>query len=167
MDREKVYFALEKEDKKHIQNILFRKMMILKLNVEFIDPVFYEGFVYEDIRVYTKYELFYRSIHRAKYQKTFKDGQILENVLELEKNDYVVHEHYGIGQYLGIVQRVQNNKTKDYLHIVYKGGDELFVPLNQFQLVRKYISKEGVGVPLSQLGSNKWGKNKGKSKSKS
>lgn len=159
--QEKVYFALEKEDKKHIQNILLENDD-LKLNVEFIDPIFYEGFVYEDTRVYTKYELFYRSIHRAKYQKTFKDGQILENVLELEKNDYVVHEHYGIGQYLGIVQRVQNNKTKDYLHIVYKGGDELFVPLNQFQLVRKYISKEGVGVPLSQLGSNKWEKTKEK-----
>lgn len=36
----------------------------------------------------------------------------------------------------------------------------MFVPLAQFQFVRKYISKEGAGVKLSQLGSNQWQKTK-------
>lgn len=85
---------------------------------------------------------------------------MLENVLELEKLDYVVHEQYGIGQYLGIVTREKDGRAQDYLHIVYRGGDELFVPLAQFQFVRKYISKEGAGVKLSQLGSNQWQKRK-------
>ena len=31
-----------------------------------------------------------------RYQKTFKQGQILQNILELEPNDYVVHEQYGL-----------------------------------------------------------------------
>lgn len=67
---------------------------------------------------------------------------MLENVLELEKYDYVVHGQYGIGQYLGIVTRENNGKRADYLYIMYAGGDELYVPLSQFQLVRKYISRK-------------------------
>ena len=125
-----------------------------------IDPIFYEGFSTEKYTIYTEKELFKKTIRSQKYQKSFKEGQILENVLELEKNDYVVHANYGIGQYIGIVTRNQNGKNIDYLHIIYRGGDELFVPLSQFQLVRKYISKEGVGVRLSQLGSNQWKKTK-------
>ena len=73
-----------------------------------------------------------------------------------------MHEQYGIGQYVGITTRKIKGKTLDYLHVIYNGGDELFVPLSQFQLVRKYVSKEGVGIKLSQLGSNKWKKTKEK-----
>ena len=118
--------------------------------------------MYEDISVYTQQELFHRPSQIKRYQKTFKQGQILQNILELEPNDYVVHEQYGIGQYVGITTRKIKGKTLDYLHVIYNGGDELFVPLSQFQLVRKYVSKEGVGIKLSQLGSNS-GKNKRKS----
>ena len=124
--------------------------------------MFYEGFTYQDIAVVSARELFVDAHHSKRYQKTFKEGRILENVMELEKNDYVVHEQYGIGQYLGIVTRENKGKKLDYLHVVYRGGDELYVPLSQFQLVRKYISKEGAGVKLSQLGSNAWQKTKEK-----
>lgn len=97
-----------------------------------------------------------------RYKRTFKEGQIIESVLELEKMDYVVHEHYGIGQYIGIVTKEVNKQKQDYLHILYAGGDDLFIPLSQFQLVRKYISKEGVGVRLTKLGSDSWKKTKAK-----
>lgn len=157
---EKVFFALDEEATKKVKGVILENE--LKVDIEFIEPDFYQGFIYEDIAVYTERELFSRTNVKRRFQKTFKQGQILENVLELEVNDYVVHEQYGIGQYLGIVQRKTNNKTTDYLHIVYRGGDELFVPLNQFQLVRKYISKEGIGIQLSQLGSDKWAKTKEK-----
>ena len=75
-----------------------------------------------------------------------------------------MHEQYGIGQYVGITTRKIKGKTLDYLHVIYNGGDELYVPLSQFQLVRKYVSKEGVGIKLSQLGSNKWKKQRKVSK---
>lgn len=156
--KKQVYFSLDEENSQKLKNIIHENK--IKINAEYIEPDFYEGFIYEDMAVYTDKELFFRPNTRKRFQRTFKQGQILENVLELENGDYVVHEQYGIGQYLGIVQRKNNNKTTDYLHIVYRGQDELFVPLNQFQLVRKYISKEGVGIQLSQLGSDKWAKTK-------
>ena len=110
----------------------------------------------------TEKELFIQKTKQRRYKKTFKEGQIIESVLELEKYDYVVHEQYGIGQYLGIVTKEVNKQKLDYLHIIYAGGDDLFVPLSQFQLVRKYISKEGVGIHLSKLGSDQWKKTKAK-----
>ena len=157
---ENIYFALDEEHKNKVQTTL--KEYPIHRNITFIENDFYEGFIYKDIAVYTQQELFHRPSHIKRYQKTFKQGQILQNVLELEPNDYVVHEQYGIGQYVGITTRKVKGKTLDYLHIIYNGGDELFVPLSQFQLVRKYVSKEGVGIKLSQLGSNKWQKTKEK-----
>lgn len=151
-----VYLAVGEEGKKKIEALgNFPK-------VHFSDSEFYEGFETDQYTVYTDRELFKVRPKLQKYQKTFKEGQMLQNVLELEPNDYVVHGTYGIGQYVGIVTRKQNNKTLDYLHILYRGGDDLYVPLSQFQLVRKFISKEGAGVKLSALGSNQWQKTKEK-----
>lgn len=146
-------FALDEEDAKKVKALSEYPLRIIPND-------FYEGFSYEGEEIYTNRELFRQQVKHKRYQKTFKEGQVLENVLELEKLDYVVHEQYGIGQYLGIVTREKDGRAQDYLHIVYRGGDELFVPLAQFQFVRKYISKEGAGVKLSQLGSNQWQKTK-------
>lgn len=147
------YFSVNEEEKKKIK-------AISPFPLDYLPPDFYEGFSYDMSEIYTNRELFRQENKHKRYQKTFKEGQILENVLELEKYDYVVHGQYGIGQYLGIVTREKDGKYADYLQIIYRGGDELFVPLSQFQLVRKYISKEGSGIKLSQLGSSQWQKTK-------
>lgn len=160
IDLKNSYFALTKDEKEKIRQTCPDQ------TIQYIEPVFYEGFQYKNQFVYTQKELFIEYRKKNVYQKTFKEGQILENVLELEKNDYVVHEQYGIGQYLGIVTRNQNGKNVDYLHIIYRDNGELFVPLSKFNLVRKYISHEGVGVKLSKLGSNQWQKTKEKANQK-
>jgi transcription-repair coupling factor (superfamily II helicase) len=154
--KEDIYVSVSEEDRKKIEE------KGPTHHVHFIEPFFYEGFKTEKYEVYTGKELLKQSVRTLKYQKTFKEGQMLQNVLELAPNDYVVHGTYGIGQYKGIVSRKQNGKMLDYLHIIYRGGDDLFVPLSQFQLVRKYISKEGAGVKLSALGSKEWQKTKEK-----
>ena len=59
-----------------------------------------------------------------------------------------------------IVTRENNGVHKDFLHIIYKGNDELFVPLEQFKLVRKFVSKEGARPKLNKLGSGDWEKTK-------
>lgn len=152
----KVRFALEKED----IDILREKMDISEMR--FTDPIFFEGFETESHIVYTRHEIFRRRNRHLPYQKSFREGSVLTDVLELEKGDYIVHAQYGIGQYLGIVTREQNGRKGDYLHIAYRDGDDLFVPLSQFQLVRKYVSKEGTGTRLSKLGSGQWEKTKAK-----
>ena len=150
-----VYISVSKDAQSRIQGFM-------KPNYQFIEDCFYQGFFYGDLAVYTEKELFVQKLKQKRYKRTFKEGQIIESVLELEKNDYVVHEQYGIGQYIGIVTKEVNKQKLDYLHILYAGGDDLYVPLSQFQLVRKYVSKEGVGIRLTKLGSDSWKKTKTK-----
>ena len=57
---------------------------------------------------------------------------------------------------MGIITRENNGIHQDYLRIIYRGNDELLVPLSQFQLIRRYVTKEGVGIKLNKLGSGEW-----------
>ncbi|WZU01785.1 hypothetical protein MGH68_01220 [Erysipelothrix sp. D19-032] len=53
-----------------------------------------------------------------------------------------MHRQYGIGRYMGITTKEIEGVHKDFMRIMYRDGDELFVPLEQFSLVRKYMSSK-------------------------
>lgn len=156
LQAEKIYFAVSEETKGKIRALEGQ----LEVPYEWIEPDFYEGFQYDNFLVVTEKELLVDGQHHARYKKHFQQGQILDSALELEKGDYVVHEEYGIGQYIGIDTREHNGQVQDYLHILYAGNNDLRVPLSQFQLVRKYVSKEGAGIRLSKIGTDAWKKTK-------
>ncbi|MEE3425881.1 MAG: DEAD/DEAH box helicase, partial [Erysipelotrichaceae bacterium] len=116
------------------------------------------GFTIEDLdlSIYTVRELFKKSHHSGRYANRYAEARTLNSYEELKKGDYIVHDQYGIGQYVAIESRMVNGIKCDYLKIIYKGNDELLVPLSQFSLVRKYVSKEGVVPKLHKLGSKEW-----------
>ena len=116
------------------------------------------GFTIEDLdlSIYTVRELFKKRHHSGRYANRYAEARTLNSYEELKKGDYVVHDQYGIGQYVAIESRMVNGIKCDYLKIIYKGNDELLVPLSQFSLVRKYVSKEGVVPKLHKLGSKEW-----------
>ena len=113
-----------------------------------------------DLAVYTTKELFKKRAHTGRFANRYLESRKLTSYEELNKGDYVVHDQYGIGQFVDIETRVVNGVECDYLKIVYKGNDELLVPLSQFSLVRKYVSKEGVVPRLHKLGSKEWSETK-------
>lgn len=119
---------------------------------------FAEGFqcLREHIIVYTHRELFPKEKKFVRYRARFREANVLQDHLELNSGDYVVHQQYGVGRYMGIITRKDNGVHQDYLKIIYKGNDELLVPVSQFQLIRRYVSKEGAGVKLNKLGSSEW-----------
>ena len=119
------------------------------------------GFVINDeIYVYSSFELFNTIQKRSRYDHQFKSAQSLTGIADIKVGDYVVHRNYGIGRYLGLETKEVDNHHKDFLHIAYQNNDVLLVPLEQFKLVRKFISSEGVHVKLSKLGSSAWAKTK-------
>ena len=122
---------------------------------EFLEP---------QIRVYGSKELFNHAVHIGRYNSKFKEAESLHSYQELEAGDYVVHHQYGVGQYLGIITKEIQGNHRDFLHIVYRNNSSLYVPLEQFQLVRKFVSREGVVPKLHTLGSNDWKKTKAKIK---
>ena len=122
----------------------------------------YGGFSLEkaDLALYTGEELFRKRPHAGRYANRYAEARTLNSYEELNRGDYVVHDQYGIGQYVAIETRTLNGIECDYLKIIYKGNDELLVPLSQFSLVRKYVSKEGAVPKLHKLGSKEWSETK-------
>ena len=92
----------------------------------------------------------------------YKNAITINSVNELNEGDYLVHDHYGIGIYKGIETMLNNGIHRDYIKLEYKNSDKLYLPLEQFKLVRKYVSKEGVVPKLNKLGSKEWEKTKAK-----
>ncbi|MBR2726651.1 MAG: transcription-repair coupling factor [Solobacterium sp.] len=117
-----------------------------------------EGFILNDLYVVSPRELL--EVHRAegRYSNKFRSAEIIHSYDELEPGDYIVHEQHGVGQYVGIETREINKTTRDFLKIIYRGNAELLVPLEQFRLVRKFVSREGVVPRLNKLGSDEWEK---------
>ena len=113
-----------------------------------------------DLSVYSSKELFKRRAHNGRFANKYGESRKLNSYEELNKGDYVVHDQYGIGQFVDIETKVVNGIECDYLKIIYKGNDELLVPLSQFSLVRKYVSKEGAIPKLHKLGSKEWSETK-------
>ena len=79
----------------------------------------------------------------------------------------MVHEHHGVGRYVGMVKMPADGIEKDYVKIAYAGSDVLYVPATQLDLISKYI---GGGEDaqetkkLSKLGGTDWERAKSKAK---
>lgn len=70
--------------------------------------------------------------------------------------DLVVHELHGIGRFVGVVTLQVAGVSRDYLHLVYAGGDKLYVPTDQLDRVQKYIGGDETTAHLSHLGTGEW-----------
>lgn len=120
----------------------------------------------ENIVVISSNELFKtKNVKKPKYFK-YKNAKVLKDYQELEVGDYVVHDNYGIGQYLGIKTLEVQGVHRDYLYVAYAGDDTLYIPVEQFNLVRKYSSSEGKVPKINKLGSSQWQKAKAKARNK-
>jgi len=121
-----------------------------------------EGFEIPSLKVayISANELFGHRIASSRFTSRFKEATILRSYEDLHPGDYVVHEYNGIGQFIGIKTIETNGIHRDYLHIAYAGNEFLYVPLEQFRLVRKYAGKEGAAPKLSHLSSGEWEKRK-------
>ncbi|MDD3049264.1 MAG: transcription-repair coupling factor [Bacilli bacterium] len=165
-----ILFSLKEIEEKQIKEILneinvtYQNGMYFDEGIHFIKDEFDGGFICnrEKIMVYTSRELFDIVHHRNLHANKFKEAEVINHYLELDNGDFVVHKLYGVGKYLGIVTREKDGIHKDYLRVVYKGNDELLVPLEQFKLIRKFVSKEGATPKLNKLGSGDWEKTKAK-----
>lgn len=130
----------------------------LKTGINIMYGEIYTGFeiLDLDLAIYTNAELYKQRKSFGKFASKYAEARTLNSYEELNPGDYVVHDQYGIGQYVAIETKKVNGISLDYLKIIYKGNAELLVPLSQFSLVRKYVSKEGVVPKLHKLGSKEW-----------
>jgi len=80
----------------------------------------------------------------------------LANFVDIKKGDFVVHQQYGIGRFVGIEKVARTGVEQDHMVIRYAGEDKLLVPVDQMHLVQKYVSLGGRRPALHRLGSGEW-----------
>jgi transcription-repair coupling factor (superfamily II helicase) len=61
----------------------------------------------------------------------------------LKPGDFVVHYDYGIGKFLEITTMELGTTKNDYIHIEYRDGDKLYIPIDAVQQIQKYAGSEG------------------------
>ena len=80
----------------------------------------------------------------------------IDNFVDIEPGDYVVHVDHGIGKYLGVEKIKVDKKYIDHLVIEYVGGDKLYVPFGDLDKLHKYLGFEKRLPKLNKLGSKVW-----------
>ncbi|GEL06537.1 transcription-repair coupling factor [Rummeliibacillus stabekisii] len=115
------------------------------------------------VAVVTEEELFKQKPKKKRNRaQKMSNAERIKSYTEIKSGDYVVHVHHGIGKYVGIETLDVGGKHKDYLHIRYRADDKLYVPVDQIDLIQKYIGSEDKEVKLHKLGGTEWGKTKTK-----
>ena len=100
-------------------------------------------------------EIFGRRARQAKTNKPVR-AEAIDTFVELEPGDYVVHIQYGIGLFKGIERIRALGRERDYVKLEYAEEETVFVPIEQVNLVQRYIGNEGSAPRLDMLGSKSW-----------
>ncbi|MDB5052391.1 MAG: Mfd [Bacilli bacterium] len=144
--------------KRILQDYQIEEPMLLNGNLQ-------SGFELPSIHlvVITEGEIFSQKQRKArKMDKKIENAERIKNYQELKVGDYVVHINHGIGKYVGIGTLEINGMHKDYLHILYAGGDKLSVPIDQIDLIQKYVGAEDKEPKVYKLGGADWTRVKNK-----
>ena len=89
--------------------------------------------------------------------------QFIADATGIEVGDLVVHQDHGIGRYDGLETIEVNGAPHDCLRLIYDGGDKLFLPVENIELLSRFGS-ETAGVALDKLGGTSWQNRKAKAK---
>ncbi|HYZ34648.1 MAG TPA: transcription-repair coupling factor, partial [Crenalkalicoccus sp.] len=91
--------------------------------------------------------------------------QFIADATGIEQGDLVVHQDHGIGRYDGLETIEVNGAPHDCLRLFYDGGDKLFLPVENIEVLSRFGS-EGEGVALDKLGGSSWQNRKARAKSR-
>ena len=109
----------------------------------------------------TEDEIFGEKIRKRKTAR--KKGYLISSLGDLKVNDYIVHSDFGIGAYRGLKRLVLDGGIeKDFLHLVYRDDDKLYLPVERLNVIQKYIGAPGYAPIPDKLGGTSWSRMKKK-----
>ncbi|UCB51914.1 MAG: transcription-repair coupling factor [Candidatus Zixiibacteriota bacterium] len=139
-----------------------QEQRLLELLEEHADAIGWEvknlsgGFTFPQIGlvVLTDHQIFSRYFWRRR-KRRFNEGIALSSYSALSKGDFVVHIDHGIGRYAGLETLEVDQRRRECLKLLYQGEDKLYVPIEEFNRVHRFVGKEGAPT-LSKLGGTSW-----------
>ncbi len=119
------------------------------------------GFTTPDVALLTEQDMLGdRLVRRAKRKKSA--DAFLQELATLTPGDLVVHVDHGIGRYEGLTSIPVGQNPHDCVALTYLGGDKLYVPVENLEVLSRYGSEEGAS--LDKLGGEAWQRRKSRMK---
>jgi transcription-repair coupling factor (superfamily II helicase) len=120
------------------------------------------GFISGNIELLSEQDIFGDRLIRHKRKKKSADAFLAE-LAALSLGDLVVHQEHGIGRYEGLVSIPVGQSPHDCVALVYAGGDKLYVPVENLDVLSRYGSGHE-SVTLDRLGGEAWQRRRSKLK---
>jgi len=97
-----------------------------------------------------------KKTHSTSKKASFTEEFPVDNFLDLNIGDYLVHNQHGIGRFLGLEKIKAGQKYRDHIVVEYDRQEKLYVPVESMHLVQKYIAFQVRRPKLSRLGTKEW-----------
>ena len=120
------------------------------------------GFTTADVALLTEQDMLGDRLVRRRKRKKSTEA-FLSELATLSPGDLVVHADHGIGRYEGLMQIPVQSSPHDCVALEYAGGDKLYVPVENIDVLSRYGS-ESDGVALDKLGGEAWQRRKSRMK---
>lgn len=89
----------------------------------------------------------------------------VKSYTDLTPGDLVVHEHHGIGRFIGMERMKVDGAERDFIKIAFAGTDFLYVPATSLDLISKYIGGgDSEKTRLNKLGGADWSRSRARAK---
>ena len=120
------------------------------------------GFSNAEIELVTEQDILGDRLVRRKKRRKGADAFLAE-LAALTPGDLVVHMDHGIGRYIGLQSIPVGQSPHDCVALEYAGGDKLYVPVENIDVLSRYGS-DAEFVGLDRLGGEGWQKRKSRLK---
>ncbi|HEM5333022.1 TPA: transcription-repair coupling factor [Streptococcus suis] len=110
----------------------------------------------------TEKEIFNKKMKRKTRRTNISNAERIKDYSELAVGDYVVHHVHGIGQYLGIETIEISGIHRDYLTVQYQNSDRISIPVEQIDLLSKYLASDGKAPKVNKLNDGRFQRTKQK-----
>ncbi len=120
------------------------------------------GFTTASIALLTEQDMLGDRLVRRRKRRKSADA-FMSELATLSPGDLVVHADHGIGRYEGLTRIPVGTSPHDCVALEYAGGDKLYVPVENIDILSRYGS-ESDGVALDRLGGEAWQRRKSRMK---
>jgi len=132
------------------------RTLLKDIELEIVTGGISSGFALPELKIMAIHEseIFGRRRPPASVKKA--KSSVIDTFVELSPGDYVVHVNYGIGRFVAI-DRIRALETeRDYIKLEYADEETLFIPIEQVNLIQRYIGQEGRPPHLDKIGGKSW-----------
>ncbi|MCS6778879.1 MAG: transcription-repair coupling factor [Geminicoccaceae bacterium] len=120
------------------------------------------GVVAPGLHILTEQDLLGERLARPA-RRARRADRFIQDLAAIAEGDLLVHAEHGIGRFEGLVTLEIGGAPHDCLKLVYAGGDKLFVPVENLEILSRYGHADEA-VPLDKLGGAGWQQRKAKIK---